>query len=159
METETKNGFFVGFCPENIGVVVTWLVHFTQAMKSKSVRKANVHTNLKKTHTLHKTKTIPTQPWSTTTNICSSPNCWSNRKKNVKTLEANNLEWMEEDVKKALTAFTANRTKPPVVFWSNNKGTEVLCKELTGSETNGWAKMSNHALVASLIKGIMLGNV
>ena len=40
-----ENGFFVGFCTKNIGVVMIWLVCFTQAIESKQGKNANVGTN------------------------------------------------------------------------------------------------------------------
>ena len=79
-------------------------------------------------------------------------------KKKEKQLESDDLVWTERDVKKALATFESKGKKPPD-FWLKDARIEVLCKELAGSRTNGWAKMHNHAIIASLIKDTMVDKV
>ena len=85
------------------------------------------------------------------------PKLWAQlEKQNDKTLETDGLVWREKDVKEALATFKPEGKKSPE-FWLNNKRIEVLlCKELASSKTNGWAKIHNHAIIASLIKDTML---
>ena len=60
--------------------------------------------------------------------------------------------------KKALQTFKANKICSPL-FQLKDQRTEVLCKELAGSETSGWAKMNNHTLIESLTKDTVIGKV
>ena len=72
-------------------------------------------------------------------------------KQDDKTLDIDGLVWNEKDVKEALKTFEEEGKKPSE-HWLNDKRIEVLCKVLASSKTNGWAKMHNCAIIASLIK-------
>ena len=72
-------------------------------------------------------------------------------KQDDQTLDIDGLVWNEKDVKEALKTFEQEGKKPSE-HWLNDERIEVLCKVLASSETNGWAKMHNCAIIASLIK-------
>ena len=72
-------------------------------------------------------------------------------KQDDKTLETDRLVWTGKDVKEALKTFKPEGKTPPK-FWLDDKRIEVLCNELASSTANGWARMHNHAMMASLIK-------